>query len=927
VAHIGVQVAGALAYAHQQGVLHRDIKPSNLLLDTHGTVWLTDFGLAKAEGQQHLTQAGDVVGTLRYMAPEMFNGRADARSEVYALGLTLYELLALRPAFDESDRHKLVRQVLGGEPARLDKVNREIPRDLVTIVHKAIDRDPACRYQLAKEFADDLQCFLDDEPIKARRLWPPERLVRWARHHKGLATALAVITLLLVAVTVASSIAAVTFRKLATEANDERRKADQAADKERFEHYRAEIAAAASALQLQNIGPARRALEEAPEEYRNWEWRHFRSQLDGAHAVLRGHQGVVWLSFFSADGRRILSSSADGTIRFWDRATEKEVCVLRQPKDFGYQVVTHALPQILAGNEAAPLRFVDLRTGEESALALSFSRPVSSLAVSPDSRLIAFGYAEDTSVRLFDRSTGKEIKLPGHMLPVTGFTFSPDGKLLASTSRDKTIRLWDTATGRAAGVLRGHKAEIFTLAFSPDGRRIASGSRYDESAVRLWDVATCREVVAPLCGHRNEIVTVAFSPDGARVASASRDQTACLWDAASGKLIKALLGHTGDVKYAAFSPDGKRLATTSSDQTVRLWDGATGGLITVLRGHTGTVYGAGFSPDGHLLASASADQTVRLWDVEQAERDGVLRGHGSFVYDSAFSPDGTKVAAAAWDGTVRLWDATAGRETRKFKHDHDWVIAVAFSPDGQRLASVARDNRVYLWDVAAGNLIRTLAVPTKDANVHLRAAWNPLGTLLACGGADGPVRLWDPATGDVKGTLPGHQGGACDVAFSPDGQQLASAGMDGTVRLWDVATRQQVAVLAGHGDTVQHVAYGPGGLLLASASLDGTVRLWDTGTHRQLAELPQGSPVHGVAFSPDGTRLATACHDNLIRLWDVATRQQVAELRGHTDYVHAVAFSPDGTRLVSCSGDFTVRVWDTLLARERPRTQWRVEVP
>ena len=182
-----MQVADALEYAHKQGIRHRDIKPSNLLLDTQGTVWVTDFGLAKADDQQNLTHTGDILGTLRYMPPEAFEGKTDARSDVYSLGLTLYEMLAFRPAFDEKDRSRLIKQVTDDEPARLGKLNRQVPQDLETIVHKAIDKDARRRYASAGEFAEDLQRFIEDEPIKARRVSQTERCgagaggIRWWR--------------------------------------------------------------------------------------------------------------------------------------------------------------------------------------------------------------------------------------------------------------------------------------------------------------------------------------------------------------------------------------------------------------------------------------------------------------------------------------------------------------------------------------------------------------------------------------------------------------------------------------------------------------------------------------------------------------------------------------------------------------------------
>ena len=237
VANIGRQVADALEYAHKQGVLHRDVKPSNLLLDMRGTAWVTDFGLAKVAGPggDNLTHTGDILGTLRYMPPEAFEGKSDARGDVYSLGLTLYELLAMRPAFDEKDRNKLIKQVTTGAPAPLDKVRREVPRDLVTIVQKSIEREPSRRYATAEELATDLQRFLDDEPIQARRQTQVERYVRWARHNPGIATLGGVLTAVLVAATIASLIVAGRMSNLA-------QKETQAAADERTARHDAEEA-------------------------------------------------------------------------------------------------------------------------------------------------------------------------------------------------------------------------------------------------------------------------------------------------------------------------------------------------------------------------------------------------------------------------------------------------------------------------------------------------------------------------------------------------------------------------------------------------------------------------------------------------------------------------------------------------------------
>ena len=202
VAAIGLQVAGALHYAHGQGTLHRDIKPANLLGDVHGVVWVTDFGLAKALQSENVTVTGDIAGTLRYMAPEQLAGQTDARSDVYGLGLALYELLTLRPAYEDADRTRLLRRIAHEPPAPPRRLNPRIPRDLETIVLKAIARDPEHRYRSAGALAADLQCFLEDRPIRARRASSVERLWRWCRRNPAVAglAAATLLSLALVAV-------------------------------------------------------------------------------------------------------------------------------------------------------------------------------------------------------------------------------------------------------------------------------------------------------------------------------------------------------------------------------------------------------------------------------------------------------------------------------------------------------------------------------------------------------------------------------------------------------------------------------------------------------------------------------------------------------------------------------------------------------
>jgi WD40 repeat protein len=937
VASIGVQVAEALAYAHKQGIHHRDIKPSNLLLDTQGTVWVADFGLAKVDDQQNLTHTGDILGTLRYMPPEALEGNTDARSDVYSLGLTLYEMLAFQPAFEERERNRLIKQVTTSEPARLDRLCRAVPRDLSTVIHKAIEREPGGRYQKAEELAEDLRRFLEDLPVNARRISSVERLTRWARRNQGIAASLAGVAAIFLTGFLLVSWSYWRTEDALREEAKQRQAADEARDEvehqrqsERWERYRSNLMAASSAMELQNVSAAGAALDGAPPEHRGWEWRHLYHQLDTSQ-FSQPLSNQIRSVCFSRDGGKAALLSSDYTLHFWDLVGRKEQATIRvgrreqatrdylpfcrlfqfsrDGKLFAYALQDHTtlLWDVAANRSRAILRGHENRVNE--------------LEFSPDSTRLATGSADKTII-VWDAATGKPLQvLRGHDGAITALSFSPDGRRMVSGGdHDRTARIWDLDQGRTIALLAGHKEHVGSVRFSPRGDRVLTLEYYPNTALRLWDAAD-GNLLADLLGQNADIHSFEFNGDGSRIAMCALGQAVALWNGRTGERIATLEGHKGYVINIAFSPDGTSLASAGGDRTVRLWDATNGKSLGILRGHTGDTAGAAFSADGSTVTSVSTDGNIRWWDVRRAENNGVLRGHRIQVYDVAFHPDGERVASASWDGTVRIWNANTGRQRSQLEYQEKVIMSsVSFHPGGKLLASLGRDDSVHLWDVDTGKELHRLAVPT-NRYPDSRVAFSPRGDRLACGSKDKAVHVWDVSTWAEVAVLRGHQDFVRAVVFAPNGDWLASAGheFDQTVRIWDLSRNEPIEVLTGHASSVWALAVSLDGRWLASGSTDGTVRLWDTSTWKQTAVLPHGTNVYGLAFHPDGTRLASACADNTIRLWDMATCQAVGELHGHGDYVHQVAFSPDGTRLVSASGDFTVRIWDSLSVLERAK--------
>jgi WD40 repeat protein len=659
VARIGQQTALALAHAHTRGVLHRDVKPSNLLLDAAGVVWVTDFGLAKTEAED-LTGTGEILGTLRYMPPERFEGTGDGRADVYSLGVTMYELLVLQPAFDSPDRLKLMAQICADDPVRPRALDPRIPRDLETIVLKAIEKNPARRYQSAGDLAEDLRRFIDDEPIKARRTSAAERYWRWARHNPVVAVLGGVLTAVLVLATAGSLIVAgrmahlaenernaAQAERLAREESDQARKDATARERsERWERYRSDIAAASAAQQLQNSSTGKQSLEAAPEEHRNWEWRHLYSQLDGASLVLQV-PGIYHNTLrLRPDGRQIaVGSTLDG-------------CRVHL-----FDAVTGRAGPVLPGYSASILEPTQ--------------------TYSPDGRQLAIGLSDGT-IRIIDSATGRQqLILRGEWRQGSHLCYRADGKRIASfemssgagTGQGKgKYRLWDTTTGQQLAILgEGHITDLsrtLARAFRPDGKRVFAAT--DEEFIGMYDADTGRQL-SVLGPHGGPIDFIACSPDGKRFVVATyagRAAPACLRDGETGAVVAVLDDQKSLASTVAFSANGSRLAISSlyPDNAVRLWDPGSGKLVRTMSGHVNTVVALVFSPDGKWLASASLDQTSRLWDGETGKEIAVLRGHTGPLLYAAFSPDSTRlVTTSGAGGRPRHPERQGSRRRQRFR--------------------------------------------------------------------------------------------------------------------------------------------------------------------------------------------------------------------------------------------------------------------
>jgi WD40 repeat protein len=915
-ARIIAEVADALHFAHERGVIHRDVKPSNIMIRPDGHAGLVDFGLARslADDEASLSSTGTVIGTPPYMSPEQAEGRLGAigpASDVYGLGATLYTLLVSRPPFQGQTVIETLRQIPEVEPVPPRRLVPTAPRDLETICLKCLEKDPKDRYASARDLAEDLNRWLEGESIQARPTPAAERLVKWARRRPviaALTAAIAVVSILGMAGVTWGWHQAVVARNEAFKSEDLARRlayeAFKSEDLARHLAYAAKLNLAQRQWQDANLAEMRRHLDETlpPEgkpDLRGFEW-YYLDRLSRAQGpTLAGHIDYVGSVAYSRDGHYLASASEDGTIKLWDPATGQVV-----------------------------------RT-------LTTGTSVHAVAFHPDgTRLASAG--DDRTVTLWDAATGQPIRsLSGHTRPIYELAFSPDGKTLASSSTDGTIKLWNIAADAPVRTLQDHRADsVGGMAFSPDGKTLASTGG-GELTIRLWDVAAGQLVRSfteagaadpdgkTLPGRQQAHAQryckpVAFSPDGKILATGARDGTIQLWDVAAGSMSRPPLWDDLDlnlVSALAFSPDGKTLASVRrTGQQIELWNPTTGHLRSKIKGHTGVIWDLAFSPDGTHLASACSDTMVRIWDPTRDQEARSLAEHDD-VRGVAFGPDGTYLASAGRDRTVTLWDLATGQVVRVLRGHTDTVHCVAISPDGRRAASGGEDRSVRIWEVATG---KELHVLQGHAASVLDLAFSPDGKILASAGDDRTVRIWDADTGREIKTLAGHIQGVTGVVFSPDGKTLASGGKDGFVLFWDLGSGRQLRSLKAHPDGVRSLAMSPDGRWLATGGFEPSIIVWEVATGREVQTLAgHAFAINDLAFSPDSRRVASASSDRTVRIWDPAFGQEVLVLRGHSGTVWAVAFSPNGARLATASEDQTLRLWEADASARLRRSLWR----
>lgn len=957
VARIGLQVGAALQYAHEHSILHRDIKPHNLILDAAGTVWVTDFGLAKALDQQDLTNTGDILGTLRYMPPEAFKSEADQRSDLYSLGITLYELLALRPAFDETDRHRLLSAVAEHSPVRLEQIDWDIPRDLVTIVHKSIERNPAHRYQSAREMGDDLERFLNDEPIRARRVSMVERLTRWAGRNKAMTTALASIAALLLIITAASVLFAMHSRAQEIVTRNLKNEAE-------YSRFTSDIFTVKFLIRDRSIALAQRTLMDIPPQYRNWEWSVLanqawvdRSPLEPPKIIAldEGTAADYWKSGVADEYQRIVEK-AGGTPEgnFADGGNQVTLSLLggevgRYDVATGNQMATFAHPDPDVGRSYGTLNadgsklviialtgwpwIVDLadpehpvnRPFEKDSDTLSTT---SDLIWSPSGKYVASAHA-DRRVRIWNvqslkRESVLQVVQPDEYGNISQFQFGDSDDVIWTASTDGKIKQWQVFDGVAENfwTCPGDISGLSFQTIAPDqGSALAM---FQDGSSFIWDLETKQQITkqadaSTSAGSANKRRAAEFSHDGSCVAIMDGLHQVAIYNTENFELLKTLPRHTSPVRTIRFSPDSTKLMTCGEGGIAVVW--------AVQRA-------VEFKVEGTTAPEFRSNEVPVHWDSSAflSSENPVAKmprnNRNQQVFQLDINDSGSRLLSGSFSHWVRATNLDTRRSDPPYTAHKASVIAVDLHSDEKTAASLDANGEIHVWDVNSRKPRFVIRPKMPHFSRHMRNLVGGMsGELLSFPGVlstgifspDGEcivsfhaneMKVFSAKDGSPLASLEDTQGIHGWAVFSRDSKLVSLLEMDSNrVCVWNVNTGKKVGTLPDHHYSMCMTTFSPVDNRMVTGGMSRTI-VWDPETNEVVPLKGKNGYTASCRFSADGKFVLTGTSDNICRIFDSRTGEPLTEFIGHTGRIRDARFSPDETRIVSWATDDQIIIWD-----------------